>query len=243
MKKYILLCMVALWSLTGCKIDEGGSPGDDRSNRIVTNHVLGAINQMGAVWYGHYTIYTEALLSGEEALCAVLKERWFAGESITLEQDQVRFVSQKYHSYYTLQTQGKLLSEGATWQLSYAGNFDRAKNLATFVGIEGQMRQYRHSYQGEGDDEEHRIDLMVAYEVVGSDYQVVINHRGNGRIEEEDGEYSIDFAIDEEHPLRYEERTHWPSAGELTISYKDHVLGKQHACRVRFEENDIIYIP
>ena len=243
MKKYILLCMVALWSLTGCKIAEGGSPGDNRSNRIVTNHVLGAINNMGAVRYAHYAIYTEALLSGDEQLCAVLKERWFAGASITLEQDQVRFVSQKYHSCYTLQTQGKLLSEGATWRLSYANNFGREQDMATFVGIEGQTSQYRHSYQGEGDDEKHRFDLMVAYEVVGLDSQVVINCRGNGRIQEADGEYTIDFAIDEEHPLRYEDRTNRPDSGELTISYKDHVLGKQHACRLRFEENDIIYMP
>lgn len=243
MKKYILLCMVALWSLTGCKLEEGGSPGDDRSNRIVTNHVLGAINNMGAVQYGHYAIYADALLNGDEALCAALKERWFAVETITLEEDQLRFVTSKYGLCYTLQTQGKLLSEGATWRLSYANNFGREQDMATFVGIEGEMCQYRHSCQREGDDEKHRIDLMVAYEVVGLDSQVVINCRGNGRIQEEDGAYSIDFAIDEEHPLRYEDRTYRPHSGELTISYKDHLLGKQHACRVRFEENDIIYMP
>ena len=242
MKRYILLFCVALMSLTGCKIVEGGEPGMDRSGRLLTNQVLGTLGQMGATGEVRYVIYADALLRGDTRAADWMKMLWFFKSTVTVEEEQIVFDS-SYGGRRILQTGGVLLAEGVTWSLFYERTDSRRELCSTFVGVAGGNHPFLFCEEADDSDRgERAVELVVDYEFEESASSlVVVKYHGGGRVTEND--YSIEFSISDERPLCFQDSAANPFSGEMEIAYKDHLTPAQHRCTVRYENYEVIYTP
>ena len=141
MKRYIVVLM-ALLSLTSCKIADGFSRNEDAVDRLLYNRAVTAIREASNLSY--YAIYADILLGGDETEIRLLNAVLSKNYLVTIEEDGVKFQrilsNGVLENSYKVTTGGKRLSEGAVWELTTISQYQ--KFSAQFVGKQGAEREF-----------------------------------------------------------------------------------------------------
>ena len=134
MKRYIVV-LVALLSLTSCKIADGFSRNEDAVDRLLYNRSLTAIREASNLSY--YAIYADILLGGDETEIRLINAVLSKNYLVTIEEDGVKFQrilsNGVLENSYKVITGGKRLSEGAVWELTTISQYQKLS--AQFVVV------------------------------------------------------------------------------------------------------------
>lgn len=227
MKRYIVV-LVALLSLTSCKIADGYSRNEDAVDRLLYNRAITAVREASEL--SSFAIYTDILLGGDETQIRLANAVLSNNYLVTIEQDGVKFQrvlsNGTIASSYKVITGGKKLSEGAVWELTTISQYQKLS--AQFVGKQGAEREFyiekidSRPYLYESDKLSYHLDFK--YDASMDALAVLSTISGVGTI---DGEgYTLDFTILKSAPV-VTINCSGVDSGVIDIKYKDLVLGTE----------------
>ena len=228
MKRYITLALLALVSLTSCKVGDGTEPNPNGSKDVLWQRVYLSI--YGAYNTSYWAICGDAILSGDEQTLAIVENNCQVDiDKVEVTDNEIILRENILYSNrsYRLVTRGKKLSEGAIWQLyndvtSLSGS--KSQLLATFNGKEGVERCF--SVKNTSNESEIASDFSYNYT---ADNALVVTHTCSGKVEE-DG-YAINFVTNLQLPVLFKNGK--ISEGEVDITYTDKELSTVRAFTVQ----------
>lgn len=227
MKRYII-ALIALLSLTACKIADGFSRNEDAVDRLLYNRAVTAIREASNLSY--YAIYADILLGGDETEIRLINAVLSKNYLVTIEEDGVKFQrilsNGVLENSYKVTTGGKRLSEGAVWELTTISQYQKLS--AQFVGKQGAEREFyiekidEKPFFYEYDKLSYHFDFK--YDASIDALAVLSTISGVGTI---DGEgYTLDFTILKSAPV-VTINCSGVDSGVIDIKYKDLVLGTE----------------
>lgn len=220
MKRFFLAVM-ALLTLTACKIEDGYIPAKDRAKDLIWDMVSRRISE--AKSYADYAIVAEAAMSDSGEKFALVRSALISSlTEVTVEADRVIFTNNGVPKI-VVTTAGKRLSEGGEWKLQYVSNGVVQSPVATFTGVEGRSDLFTQEYVG------RQMRAMVTthkYLVSTTPTRAIyLDMWGSGSFNGAE-DYTLEFTIGEENPLCYDEYNYNSyQSGEVEIAYKDLVTG------------------
>ena len=72
MKRYILVAILALMTLVGCKVGEGTERDPNGSKKMLWHRVYSSV--YSAYYYGNFAVYSDIVLSNNKEALEVMKE-------------------------------------------------------------------------------------------------------------------------------------------------------------------------
>lgn len=226
MKRYILVAILALMTLVGCKVGEGTERDPNGSKKMLWHRVYSSV--YSAYYYGNFAVYSDIVLSNNKEALEVMKESFLLSDnySVKVFEDKVVLrenISTYTYTEYTIETKGKRLEEGGVWVLyseRYTTKGSTKKLVGTFIGKEGEKGAF--SYKHTQSDAVVNCDMSYLYSSNNS-IDVTVSCAGK-----EDGKgYVIDFVTNLQAPLIFKNGK--LSEGEIDITYKDSSNSVIHA--------------
>ncbi|MBQ9962465.1 MAG: hypothetical protein IJO90_03760 [Alistipes sp.] len=220
MKRYVIIAVAALLSLTACTIESGYRPDQNQAYYLIHSQFNTHLDE--AKTYANYAIVAQTLLGGSATDFAYVKSALLGGREAVAEQGRVVF-SYNNKNYCIITTGDKMLSEGGQWTLEQVASDGQLSLVASFTGVEGKSHEFNCVYMGR-----RGLSLTTTHKYIVSpapSRAVYVDMWGSGQIVVAD-EYSIDFTISSDNPLRYDDYYMWGYiSGEIAVLYKDFVEG------------------
>lgn len=220
MKRYVIVAVAALLSLTACTIDSGYRPDHNQAYYLIHSQFNTHLDE--AKTYANYAIVAQTLLGGSATDFAYVKSALLGGREAVAEQGRVVF-SYNNKNYCIITTGDKMLSEGGQWTLEQVASDGQLSLVASFTGVEGKSGEFNCVYMGR-----RGMSLTTTHKYIVSpapSRAVYVDMWGSGQIVVAD-EYTIDFTISSDNPLRYDDYYMWGYiSGEIAVLYKDIVEG------------------
>ena len=227
MKKYIV-ALLALICLASCNVWNGQTPTPDGGKKAIWAQVHRAIYY--GCSYSYLAIYGEALMAGNQDVANFLELNIGAVESTKVEiaADKIVIINSNssYRTTLTIITEGKRLSEGATWKLyshtEYeSGTIVEPILLATYVGKKGSEYNFTCSREWKDDTYYHcsgKVEYEFAYDISVLESKIVATISSTGNLYQEKNS-TIDFATVAQKPIVFTNKM--LRSGAVDILYKD----------------------
>ena len=243
MKRYIIV-LVALLSLTACKISDGHHPDKNEVDRLLYNRASSVLSEVNLL--SSFAIYAEIYMSKDESAMRLANTVLFKDYYITEIEDGLLFQMINkdgvIYNSYKLKTDGKKLSEGVVWELTTLGRYNQlSAQYATRADSDGGFYIEKvdakplYSY-GERDKVTYHFDFKhnVSIEklAVVSNISGLCSLKGSG--------YTLDFTIQSGAPAEVLNCSRL-ERGVVDIKYKDLVLNTEETTTAIIEEKQVYY--
>lgn len=245
MKRYIIV-LVALLSLTACKIFDGNSPDKNEVDRLLYNRASSVLSEVNLL--SSFAIYTDVYMSGNESEKRLASAVLCKDYLITEAEDGLIF--KRVYSdgtmldKYKITTGGKRLSEGVKWQLTALDRLDRlSAQYETRSDLDGGFyieKVNETPYYGYYDVHPPKISYHFdfKYDVSMDRLAVISNISGLCSIQGFD--YTIDFTIQSSSPAEIL-NCNRIDKGVIDIKYKDLVLSTEESTTAVINEGRVSY--
>ena len=238
MKRYII-ALVALLSLTACKIFEGNSPDKNEVDRLLYNRASSVLKEVNLL--SSFAIYADIHMSKDESAMRLANAVLFNDYYITEIEDGLLFqmINKEgvIYNSYKLKTDGKKLSDGVVWELTTLGKYNQlSAQYATRADSDGGFYIEKvdakplYSY-GEPDKVTYHFDFKYNVSIE----QLAILSKISGLCSIKGWEYTLDFTIQSSSPAEVLNCNRLES-GVIDIKYKDLVLGTEESSTAIVEE-------
>ena len=173
------------------------------------------------------------MLSDRSYEAEFVKAHYFGRMIVQREDSRIlfRYPNNSFYAYQIV-TNGKQLSDGASWELRTAAD----ELIATFRGVENVDEKFTVDYSSNYYRNAHiKSELMMAYDIDPdiNNRNIEVEILGEGEISEEN-EYVTRFEIDNVYPLVNILDIDTYVAGVVNAAYRDLVDGKTKTISMTF---------
>ena len=138
MKRYFIVAILALMTLTACRLDTANDPDLDRGNNLLWWHVQVPINQ-------HYEHFRAVAYLNDTLLDRSVVEGGYTPSNVVVENNiyTIYYGATNYARSYRIEIDSKRLDEGGKWTIYYRiGTNNEYKKLGEVEGIIGETSKF-----------------------------------------------------------------------------------------------------
>ena len=138
MKRYFIVAILALMTLTACRLDTANDPDLDRGNNLLWWHVQVPINQ-------HYEHFRAVAYLNDTLLDRSVVEGGYTPSNVVVENNiyTIYYGTTNYARSYRIEIDSKRLDEGGKWTIYYRiGTNNEYKKLGEVEGIIGETSKF-----------------------------------------------------------------------------------------------------
>ena len=139
MKRYFIVAILALMTLTACRLDTANDPDLDRGNNLLWWHVQVPINQ-------HYEHFRAVAYLNDTLLDRSVVEGGYTPSNVVVENNiyTIYYGATNYARSYRIEIDSKRLDEGGKWTIYYRiGTNNEYKKLGEVEGIIGETSKFK----------------------------------------------------------------------------------------------------
>ena len=138
MKRYFIVAILALMTLTACRLDTANDPDLDRGNNLLWWHMQVPINQ-------HYEHFRAVAYLNDTLLDRSVVEGGYTPSNVVVENNiyTIYYGATNYARSYRIEIDSKRLDEGGKWTIYYRiGTNNEYKKLGEVEGIIGETSKF-----------------------------------------------------------------------------------------------------
>lgn len=138
MKRYFIVAILALMTLTACRLDTANDPDLDRGNNLLWWHMQVPINQ-------HYEHFRAVAYLNDTLLDRSVVEGGYTPSNVVVENNiyTIYYGSTSFARSYRIEIDSKRLDEGGKWTIYYRiGTNNEYKKLGEVEGIIGETSKF-----------------------------------------------------------------------------------------------------
>ncbi|MBQ9138540.1 MAG: hypothetical protein IJX65_07895 [Alistipes sp.] len=248
MKKYIILALVALFSLSSCVLDDGTTRDPNKANEVLVRKVISSLSP--TLRNVKYILYADAVVEGRESDAKFIKSHYFPNATIETADDKITItesLSNNQSMQSVVTTGGVKLTEGGSWTLEEVSG-DKTILVGTYTGVQGAECTFTTTYTN-GKEESEDYSVKILYSLVSNGIKMKVWGAGDMELKRS---YTMSFTIDDNNPLiHYYSNTGGSRdtfyyinyfGGAMNIAYTDLVDNTSREVNILFDDDgDHIY--